>query len=177
MMQAHHILDLFPAHRVCWNYDPLLVALHTVADSAIAFSYFAIPASLFWLARRYHVKRLSKIFVVYGLFILGCGLTHVFDVLTVWYANYWVYLVDGIVRALTGLVSLVAAYGTVRCTPFALGMFTRLAVFERAAGRRLEDLQNDPRYDTPKDRAWRVALEDVRDLARQAREAVRTEEA
>ena len=177
MMQGHHILELFPSHRVCWNYDPLLVALHTLADSTIAFSYFAIPAVLFYLARKYRIKRLSKIFVVYGLFILGCGVTHVFDVVTVWYANYWVYFVDGIVRALTGLVSLLAAYVTVKCTPFALRAFTRLAVMERPIRERLALLASDVRYDTPDDKRWGRVLKELEDLARQAREAVRTEEA
>lgn len=173
-MIQHGILDLFPAHRVCWNFDPLLVALHTLSDALIAFAYFAIPAILFWLGRKYQVKRLSKVFFIYGLFILGCGLTHVYDVVTVWYANYWVYLADGIVRAATGVISIAAAIVTIKCTPFALAAFTKLAAFERRATERVVRLNSEPRYDTPEDREWKSHLEEIREIARIARETVRT---
>jgi hypothetical protein len=90
-MQHNHCIDLYTAHRFCWGQDAGLVALHSVSDAVIALAYFAIPISLFYLARKYRIKRLSSVFFVYGLFILLCGTTHVFDVVTVWRANYWVY--------------------------------------------------------------------------------------
>lgn len=175
-MEHGIIHNLFPPHRTCWNYEPVLVALHTLSDSAISFAYFAIPAVLFYLARKYRVKRLSSVFTVYGLFILLCGTTHIFDVVTVWYANYWIYLADGVVRALTGIVSLLAAYVTFKCTPFALAAFTRLAAFERQAKERVTALSTDPRYDTPEDRQWKRHLQEMADLARRARAVVPTEE-
>lgn len=176
MMQHNHCIEMFGPHGSCWGWDSLQVWLHTLADSLIAFSYFAIPASLFYLARKYHVKRLSKVFAVYGFFILGCGLTHVFDVLTVWRGGYWLYLVDGLVRATTGLISVAAAYVTVKCTPLALMGFSRFAVFGRRAVERMEKLETDPRYDTAEDKLWRRHLEEVAALTQMAREVVRTEE-
>lgn len=177
MIQHDHCIELFGPHASCWGADTLLVWLHTLADSAVALSYFAIPAALFYLARKYRVKRLSNIFIIYGLFILLCGLTHVFDVLTVWYANYWVYLADGAVRAATGAVSIVAAVVTVRCTPFALSAFARLAAMERPARERREQLQSGPRYGTVEDRQWALTLAQLEDLSRQARATLMQEEA
>lgn len=176
MIQHSHCVDLFGAHGPCWGGDVLMVWLHTLSDSLISFSYFAIPAVLLYLARKYRVKRLSGVFQIYAAFILLCGVTHVFDVLTVWYANYWIYLADGSVRALTGLVSLMAAYVTFKCTPFALVAFTRLAVFERQANERVTVLSTNPRYDTPEDRDWKRHLQEMADLARRARAVVPTEE-
>lgn len=177
MTPLHHCGELYPPHFTCWGGDALMVWLHTLADSLIALSYFAIPAALFYLARKHHVKKLSRVFIIYGLFILGCGVTHVFDVLTVWYANYAVYLVDGLVRAATGVVSAVAAYVTVKCAADALKIFTRLAVLERRAGERMTRLTDDPRYDTAEDREAQTLLSEIKDLARLARETVTPEEA
>ncbi len=170
MIQHNHCVELFGPHAACWGGDTLMVWLHTLADSAIAFCYFAIPTVLFYLARKYRVKKLSEVFVIYGSFVLLCGLTHCFDVLTVWYANYWVYLADGAVRALTGAISLVAAYVTLKCTPHALSMFTRLAALERPVRERLTRLRTESRFDTSEDRAWRLYVEEMAELARRAQQ-------
>jgi hypothetical protein len=140
-MQHNHCIDLYTAHRFCWGQDAGLVVLHSVSDAVVALAYFAIPISLFYLARKYRIKRLSSVFFVYGLFILLCGTTHVFDVVTVWKANYWVYLADGLVRALTAVVSVAAAWVTVRCAKDAVMGFTRLAAYERKMGERLQFLK------------------------------------
>jgi two-component system sensor histidine kinase/response regulator len=88
MMQHNHCVELYGAHGDCWGWDGLLVALHTSADALVALAYFAIPVALFYLARKHRVRKLSRVFLVYGLFILLCGTTHVFDVIMVWQGGY-----------------------------------------------------------------------------------------
>jgi hypothetical protein len=155
---------LFPSHASCWDYEPLLVALHTLADALIALAYFAIPAALFYLARKYRVKKLSSVLLLFGLFILLCGTTHIFDVVTVWRGGYRLYLADGIVRALTGVVSAAAAVVTVRCAAGALVGFSRLVVLERRAAARIETLESDPRFGGDADREWSQTLRELHGL-------------
>lgn len=157
-----HCVQHYSPHIACWGGDVLLVWLHNVSDAAIALSYFTIPVALFYLARKYRVKRIAGVFLVYGLFILGCGLTHVFDVVTVWYANYWVYLADGIVRALTGAASALAAYVTVKCARDALVGFKRLAVLERRLAERQHALETEDRFKGADDQRWAEVVRELR---------------
>ena len=43
---------------------------------------------------------------MFGLFIITCGLTHFFDILSIWQPNYWV---NAFAKALTAGLSLVTA--------------------------------------------------------------------
>jgi hypothetical protein len=155
---------------LCWNYDQRLILLHVISDSLIALAYFAIPAALFYLAHKHRVKRVSGVFTIYGAFILGCGLTHLFDVITV-YKGGWVFWLDGFIRAATGVVSVMAAYVTVRCMGQALVGLTRMAVLERRLAERVEELSSRVE---PSEQEARKVLTEVHGLMRSVLNEVRT---
>jgi light-regulated signal transduction histidine kinase (bacteriophytochrome) len=46
------------------------------------------------------------IFLMFGMFIMACGITHVMDVWTIWQPDYWL---DGAIRAYTAIVSIATA--------------------------------------------------------------------
>ena len=97
----------FLPHAYCYLKNPGLVWTHVAADSLIAMSYFAISITLGYLGYKgrrdipYH-----WMFLAFGLFILGCGGTHMVEMVTVWIP---VYVFSAAVKLFTAAVSLTTA--------------------------------------------------------------------
>jgi two-component sensor histidine kinase len=97
----------FLPHAYCYLRNPALVWTHVIADSLIAISYFAISVTLGYLGYKgrwdipYH-----WMFLAFGLFILGCGGTHLVEGVTVWVP---VYVLAAAVKLFTAAVSLTTA--------------------------------------------------------------------
>jgi C4-dicarboxylate-specific signal transduction histidine kinase len=98
--------SLFMPHGMCFLWQPGVLGLHAVSDTIIAVSYFMIPLALIYFVRRRRDLPFNWMFVMFGVFILGCGATHVMAVWTLWMPNYWV---DGFVKAATAVASVVTA--------------------------------------------------------------------
>jgi signal transduction histidine kinase len=110
------IQTLLP-HGYCFSWQKDLVTLHVVANILIAVAYFTIPVTLWTFARRRTDLRFSGIFVMFGLFIMACGVTHLMDVWTLWYPDFWL---DGWLRLMTAVVSIATAFVLWRLVPIAL---------------------------------------------------------
>ena len=97
----------FLPHAYCYMKSPGLVWTHVIADSFIAISYLAISITLGYLGYKgrrdipYH-----WMFLAFGLFILGCGGTHLMEGITVWIP---VYVLAAAVKLFTAAVSLTTA--------------------------------------------------------------------
>jgi PAS domain S-box-containing protein len=96
----------FMPHGYCYTWDASIVWLHVLSDGLIALSYFCIPLALVYLARRRRDLPFNWIFWMFGLFIVGCGTTHGMEIWTVWHASY---LLAGVVKAITAVVSVATA--------------------------------------------------------------------
>jgi two-component sensor histidine kinase len=97
----------FLPHAYCYLKNPVLVWTHVIADSLIAISYFAISITLGHLG--YKGRRdipFHWMFLAFGLFILGCGGTHLVEGITVWVP---VYVLAAAVKLFTAAVSLTTA--------------------------------------------------------------------
>ena len=99
-------LSQFLPHGVCFLWDESLLLLHVVSDSIIALAYYSIPIALIFFVRQRRDLAFSWIFVLFAVFIVACGTTHVLGIWTIWYPAYWL---DGMVKALTATVSLITA--------------------------------------------------------------------
>lgn len=97
--------DFLP-HGACYLWNPGVLWLNVVSDLVIALAYFAIPVLLFWLVRKRRDIGFSWIIVAFAAFILACGTTHLLGAWTVWHATY---RLDGLVKAVTALVSIATA--------------------------------------------------------------------
>jgi hypothetical protein len=102
---AGALSQLLP-HGVCLLWDQSLLLLHVISDSIIALAYYSIPVALIFFVRRRKDLAFSWIFVLFAIFIVACGTTHVLGIWMIWRPAYWL---DGIVKALTASVSLVTA--------------------------------------------------------------------
>lgn len=94
-------------HGYCFLWNTRLVLLHVLSDSLIGFAYVSISVTLiYFVYKMYHDLPFRWIFVAFGGFIIACGMTHFLEVLTLWYALYWL---SGTVKLITAAVSLSTA--------------------------------------------------------------------
>jgi PAS domain S-box-containing protein len=110
--------DFLP-HGTCYLWDPHIVWLHVISDSLITLAYYCIPLALVYLVRKRRDLPFNWIFWMFGLFILGCGTTHLMEVWTVWHGTY---LLSGAVKAFTAAVSVVTAVTLVPLVPKAIAL-------------------------------------------------------
>ncbi len=96
----------FIPHGHCYLWKPELVGLHLLSDSLIAIAYFSIAGMLlYFISKRKNVP-FSRIFCLFGAFIIFCGAGHLMEVWTLWHPFYWLL---GIEKALTAFVSCYTA--------------------------------------------------------------------
>src|SRR2546425_3982417 len=82
-------------------------------------AYVAIPVVLVYFARRRRDLPFPWMFWMFGAFIIGCGTTHLMEVITSYTP---VYRVAGVIKLLTAGVSLATAVLLVPLVPKALAL-------------------------------------------------------
>ncbi|MDQ0466535.1 two-component sensor histidine kinase [Caulobacter ginsengisoli] len=104
LLDTHGMLP----HGFCLLWQPGLLALHVISDLVIAAAYFSIPLAILAFVRRRTdlIAEHRRIAILFVLFILGCGLTHVMGIVVLWRPAYWT---DGVIKGLTAAVSLITA--------------------------------------------------------------------
>ena len=95
-------------------WEPGLLWLHVISDSLIFVSYITIPLILVYIIRQRSDLIFSRVMMLFGLFVLLCGLTHLVAVWTVWNGHYWF---SGSLKFVTALVSLGTAVMLWRLVP------------------------------------------------------------
>ncbi len=104
-------------HGQCYLWSPWLIGLHGISDTLIALAYFSIPLALLHLARRREDLPQRGLFLMFGAFIVACGLTHALEVWTIWHSDYFL---TGFVKAITAAISIATAVALIRALPDAL---------------------------------------------------------
>jgi PAS domain S-box-containing protein len=107
----------FMPHGYCYLWKPEIVWLHAVSDSIITLAYYLIPTALLYFARKRRDLPFNWMFVMFGVFIFGCGTTHLMEVWTLWHPTY---ALSGIVKAVTAGASIATAILLVPLVPRAL---------------------------------------------------------
>ena len=116
MMQLFDLKDLIP-HGYCLSWSSLLLGLHVASDILITLSYYFIPICLAYFIRQRKDLPYPWLIVMFGLFIVACGTTHLMSAVTIWIPLYWL---DGYVKAFTALISVATAVAMTRIIPLAL---------------------------------------------------------
>ncbi|WP_308910575.1 HAMP domain-containing sensor histidine kinase [Pseudokordiimonas caeni] len=93
----------FAPHGYCLIWDDRIIHLHVGSDAAIALAYFIIPFVLLMVRRERPDLLPAPVAVLFAAFILLCGITHVFGIITMWQP---VYALQGVLKAATAAVSL-----------------------------------------------------------------------
>ena len=123
--------------------SPWLLSLHMMSDALIGLSYVAISGTLVYLV--YGARRMLPfqwVFLLFGLFIVACGGTHLMHVARFWTPAFWA---SASVQGLTVLASV----GTAVVLP---SLVPRVREIVRSAGvseerrRRLEESEKALRW-------------------------------
>ena len=107
----------FMPHGYCYLWKPEIVWLHAASDGAIALSYLFIPLALIYFVRKRRDLPFHWMFLLFGLFIFGCGGTHAMEIWTLWHGTY---RLAGIIKAITAVASVTTAAALVPMIPRAL---------------------------------------------------------
>ncbi len=96
----------FMPHGHCYFWKPEILWLTVGGDALTAAAYFSIPLMLFYFAKTRQDLAHKHVFILFGAFILLCGGTHVMDIWTAWVPTY---RLAGVLKMVTGLVSVATA--------------------------------------------------------------------
>ena len=96
----------FMPHGYCLVWDPVLLWLHAGSDIVTGLAYLLIATMLFYLVAKRRDLPFFGLFLLFGAFILACGLTHFFAAWTIYVPSYWE---EGLVKAVTALISIITA--------------------------------------------------------------------
>ena len=110
--------DYLP-HAICLAWEPGLIWLQVSSSVLIAVSYYSIPAALGLFAFKRPDLPFHGVFVLFVLFILACGTTHLLDAVTLWDP---VYRLDAAVNVVTALASVPTAITLWVLLPTALAL-------------------------------------------------------
>ncbi|MEB3283360.1 MAG: ATP-binding protein [Lyngbya sp.] len=123
--------EQYMPHGSCYLWQTPLIGLHLISDLLIAIAYFSIPAMLIYFACKRPDFPYHKVFILFSLFIISCGLGHLLDIWTLWHPAYWL---SGIERAFTAFISCYTALELMVLLPQFLSLKTpeELAIVEAA---------------------------------------------
>lgn len=108
----------FMPHGMCYLWQPGTLWLNVASDGVIAAAYYAIPFALYYLVRgRRSELPYPSILLMFAAFIFLCGTTHLMEIWTVWHPDY---RVAGLLKALTGIVSVITTLALFRIIPQAM---------------------------------------------------------
>ena len=96
----------FMPHGMCLQWRPSIMLPIVFGNAMVALSYFIIPIALIYLIIKRKDVGFKWMFVLFGAFILACGMTHVMGIITLWIPAYGA---EAVVLGITGLVSLLTA--------------------------------------------------------------------
>lgn len=153
----------FMPHVYCLR-EPGVVWLQVISDCLIAAAYFLIPYSLLLLVWRRRDLAFRWAFVLFGVFILACGSTHLLNVWTLWHP---VYRFEGLVKAVTAIASLGTAVVLFRLIPEAVALPSpaqlRLEMTERYLAERQVDRLKAKLEQEQRDRAQEIVLRESKE--------------
>ncbi|GAB4374575.1 MAG: hypothetical protein Kow0075_00330 [Salibacteraceae bacterium] len=124
----------WPPRWYCGYWSEFHGWLYILSDLAIWLSYFAIPVFLLVFIYKKPDVPLPRVFWLFGLFILACGLTHLMDAIIFWWPAY---RLSALIRFVTACVSLATVVALYRIFPKALKLTTSTE-YNRELTRRME---------------------------------------
>ncbi|MGB3536072.1 MAG: ATP-binding protein [Microcoleaceae cyanobacterium] len=98
----------------CDLWQPGVIALSGISDAIILLSYISIPLTLLYILRQRKDLPFNWFFLLTASFIVLGGLTHLLNIITLWFPVYWM---AGIIQAVAAVVSFVTAIALIHLTP------------------------------------------------------------
>ena len=129
----------WPTRWQCGTWSDFHAWLHILSDLVIWLSYFMIPLTLayFMYKKRAESIPFRSVLLLFIVFILGCGLTHLTDAAMFWWPAY---RVNAFIRLITAVVSFGTVFALVRIAPRVAALRTPDAL-EKMVEDRTHELQ------------------------------------
>src|SRR5690242_5998220 len=96
----------FMPHGHCFLWRPDILWVRVLSDSVIAIAYYSIPIALIYFVKKRQDLAFNWIFMMFAVFILACGTTHIMDIWTTWVP---IYRLEVLVKVITAAASLITA--------------------------------------------------------------------
>ncbi len=126
----------WPPRWHCGEWTDFHGWLYIVSDLAIWAAYFTIPFLLVFFVRKRRDVPFQTVFLLFGVFILACGMTHLIDAIIFWVP---VYRVSALVRFVTALASWGTIVALAKVLPQAM-LLRSPAELDRIVARRTAEL-------------------------------------
>ncbi|HEX6546067.1 MAG TPA: ATP-binding protein [Bryobacteraceae bacterium] len=111
-------MDFLPRGN-CYLWQGDIILLQTLADGMIAVAYFSIPVLLLTLIRKRKRRSIGWMFWVFAIAFLLSGITHIFNIATIWQPAY---SVEAAIKIATGAAWLITAVVLLKAIPQFLAM-------------------------------------------------------
>lgn len=116
--------ERYMPHGYCFLWQPELLWMHVVSDVAIALAYFSIPFTIFYLLRsNQQLIPFRWVFNMFAIFVFCCGITHLIELVTLWYPLYYL---EGLMKVVTAAVSVATAVMLFPLIPILIDRFAKL---------------------------------------------------
>jgi len=96
----------FMPHGMCYLWRTDILVMHVLADALIALAYFSISIVLFLFAHKRPDLIYRPVLRLFAGFIILCGVTHGFSIVTVWTP---LYEIEGGLKMMAAVVSVATA--------------------------------------------------------------------
>lgn len=130
-------------HGYCLSWKPGLLWTLVTTDLSIGIAYVSISSALIYFIHQQKELKFSWMFVLFGIFIFACGLTHFVSVAGIWKP---VYRLEAALKVITAIASIGTAIVLWPLVRTASNFLNERAALERANEElRLELLENSLR--------------------------------
>lgn len=126
----------WPPRWHCGEWTSFHGWLYIASDLAIWAAYFTIPFLLAFFVRRRRDVPFQAVFLLFALFILACGLTHLIDAIIFWVP---IYRVSALVRFITAIASWGTIVALAKVLPQAM-LLRSPAELDRVVAQRTQEL-------------------------------------
>jgi two-component system, NtrC family, sensor kinase len=120
-LQRFFASEQFIPHGPCYLWKPGLLWLHIVSDLLIALACYSIAITLVYFVQKRRDLPFKGIFLLFGVFIVLCGATHIMSIWTLGHPTYWS---SGFLKAFTAFVCVYTASVLVSIMPKALALLS-----------------------------------------------------
>ena len=116
--------ERYMPHGYCFLWEPGLLWMFIIGDLAIFVAYFSIPITLLYLMRKKKQRLPFRwVFIMFAIFILLCGTTHLLELITLWRPYYYL---EAILKILTAAASFATAVMMFPLIPVLIEKFSEL---------------------------------------------------
>ena len=133
------ITSLMP-HGYCLIWNSVLLWLHVISDVLIVLSYYSIPFIILFYVRKHKDFPFDRLLLMLSAFIIACGTTHLVSIITIWILLYWL---EGLLKLLTGLLSVITAITMYFIVPKVLAEMGRKRFLEEKLAMQASTMQEN----------------------------------